>query len=339
MKSVRTWVVSAFAAALTCTGCERGDGGTHTAGTTSQATSDAVGEAEKRGGGKMKRPDNPAWPTKSPLVGKPVPTFRAKEAVTGQVFHIEDFRGRIVLLDFWQSGTDTYAQMLPLFKKAYETHHDSAFDIVSINLDAKSDDAKAFIERERMGWYHVFDHMGRIAKQFDIQMLPRAILIDPSGVIVQDPVNAKSLSTTIERCMKETPPKSLAQWSESAPEAALARAEKEVADRKLAAAVNSLELITNWFPESPHAKTAEKRLAELRANPETAKDMKRIGGGGGADKGDSKQMAATIMTLARGLADGKKYEAARGLFKRVIEEFPDTEEAKEAQKLLETLPE
>ena len=148
---------------------------------------------------------------KGSYVGKPLPNFKATDAITGEPLSLKDFRGKIVLVDFWAVWCPPCIVELPNVKKTYEKYHDKGFEIISISLDKDNgiQKCKQFIDRENMTWHHVVEGGfwdTRLAKKYNIQAIPAMFILDANGVVVTDQARGPALAKAIEEAMEKTPP-------------------------------------------------------------------------------------------------------------------------------------
>ena len=102
--------------------------------------------------------------------------------IHGTTYHLEDFRGKYVLLDFWAQYCGWCIEAFPQIKKLQEKHADK-LSIISISVD-KTSTWKTSPEQKNITWHSLNDgggNHGGIAGSFDIKVLPTYILIAPDG--------------------------------------------------------------------------------------------------------------------------------------------------------------
>mgnify|MGYP003627883808 FL=1 len=144
-------------------------------------------------------------------VGNYIDNFSAFD-LNNEEIAISDFRGKIILLDFWASWcVPCHEQNQKEFSKLYKKYKDENFIIISYSLDKK--DAKEkwreASKKDNINWVNISNLKGfndPISRQYNISSIPNSFLIDQKGVIVKsflgyDPGN-EVIETEILKLMK-----------------------------------------------------------------------------------------------------------------------------------------
>jgi thiol-disulfide isomerase/thioredoxin len=94
-----------------------------------------------------------------------------------------DYKGRVVMLDFWATWCGPCVGEVPGLVAAYGKYHDRGFDVLGISLDQANslDRVRAFMKQYGMTWPQVYDGKywdARIARFYGIRSIPSAFLVD-----------------------------------------------------------------------------------------------------------------------------------------------------------------
>ena len=122
------------------------------------------------------------------LNGNPSPTF-AYENHKGGVTKLEDFKGKYVYIDVWATWCAPCRAEIPFLQKIEEKYHGKNIEFVSISIDTKKDydKWKKFVTDKNLGGVQLFadnDWNSQFVKDFGISGIPRFILIDPKGNVL-----------------------------------------------------------------------------------------------------------------------------------------------------------
>jgi thiol-disulfide isomerase/thioredoxin len=143
-------------------------------------------------------------------IGKQPPAFEASTLDGRKLKFPEDFKGRLVMLDFWATWCGPCRAELPNLRSVYDEFHDQGFDVLSVSID-DAEDLKAvneFVEKNAMDWQHVNDEGfdGSVPSRYGVSAIPSCWLVDgESGLIVADTaaLRGSRLRGTIERRLEQ----------------------------------------------------------------------------------------------------------------------------------------
>jgi peroxiredoxin len=119
----------------------------------------------------------PAY-AESPTVSRQAPDF-ALASSAGQNLRLSEFRGDVVVMNFWSVGCGRCRAQLDWLAAIDEAH----FSVLSINVDGDSRAAARAIEREGYGFPVLFDTDKTVSRLYDPSRLPMTVMIDPHGTV------------------------------------------------------------------------------------------------------------------------------------------------------------
>jgi tetratricopeptide (TPR) repeat protein len=112
---------------------------------------------------------------------------------------------------------------------------------------------------------------------------------------------------------------------------ALLKAEELDAAGKYAAAVKAYSALRTRYPDSVESLKAKLRIKAIRENPETAKAVEE------AEKKAADTACPKMLLMARNYSMNGMYPQARGLYKKLISKYPESDYASQARKALEEI--
>ena len=139
------------------------------------------------------------------LVGKKAIDFNMKD-LDGNDLSLEQYRGKVVLLDFWAVWCGPCIAEMPNVKQVYDKYKDENFQIIGISLDESRDTLVGYLEKEGITWPQFFDGNGwknQVAKMYGINSIPRMYLIDGEGVVRKANVRGRSLEPAVAELVQE----------------------------------------------------------------------------------------------------------------------------------------
>jgi len=96
---------------------------------------------------------------------------------------LSDYRGKIVLLDFWATWCKSCQEEIPIFIDLYDQYRDQGFEMVGISIDSERlKVVNPFIEKLGVN-YTILLGEPNLMDKYNIMAIPTAVLIDQSGNI------------------------------------------------------------------------------------------------------------------------------------------------------------
>ena len=120
--------------------------------------------------------------------GQPAPEFTL-DGLDGQPVSLSQFKGQVVLLDFWASWCVPCINDLPYLREVKKKTADWSVVFLNISLDADEAAWREAIDKHEIKGVHVrADGWGaEVAKTYQVMGIPSYYLVDSQGLIVEDP--------------------------------------------------------------------------------------------------------------------------------------------------------
>jgi cytochrome c biogenesis protein CcmG/thiol:disulfide interchange protein DsbE len=96
---------------------------------------------------------------------------------------LEEYRGRVVYLDFWASWCTPCQQSFPWMQSLKDTYQAAGLEVMAVNLDRRRADAERFLTTKRTDFDVRFDPQGLMAEAFKVKGMPTSVLIDRHGTV------------------------------------------------------------------------------------------------------------------------------------------------------------
>jgi len=123
------------------------------------------------------------------LIGRPFVVNGVK--ADGTPFDWSQYRGKVVLVDFWATWCGPCVQELPHIQKAYENYHDRGLEVVGVNLDHQPQALQNFFKYNTLPWTTVVSEdpnaMGfnnPLAVACGVETIPFVVLVNGEGIVV-----------------------------------------------------------------------------------------------------------------------------------------------------------
>ncbi len=118
------------------------------------------------------------------IISDAAPPFESED-FDDKPIKLEDFRGKVVVLDFWATWCGPCVQAIPHVQKASERLKDKDVVFLGINRDQAGSEkhVRKFIEKKQITFRQVKDFDGDIANDYHVSSIPCTVLIGKDGVV------------------------------------------------------------------------------------------------------------------------------------------------------------
>ena len=114
------------------------------------------------------------------ILNKPAPSWATTD-LDGQKHSLEDYRGKVVALDFWYRGCGWCMVAMPQIKALADQFRGLPVVILGMNTDRKDEDAKFVVNKMQLNYLTL--HGTGIPEKYGVQGFPTFIVIDQNGIV------------------------------------------------------------------------------------------------------------------------------------------------------------
>ncbi len=126
------------------------------------------------------------------------------EDLDGKTVTLDDFKGKVVVLDIWTTWCGPCKEMIPHEREMVTRLKDKPFALVSISFDAEKKTLADFLAKKPMPWNHWWNGAeGKLMDTLNIQHYPTIFVLDPQGVIRYKEIRGEELEKAVNTLLEE----------------------------------------------------------------------------------------------------------------------------------------
>jgi peroxiredoxin len=119
------------------------------------------------------------------IPGQRPPEFVMKD-LEGRPRAPEQYRGKVLLIDFWATWCAPCVEEMPNLKALYEKYQGRGFAVLGVSLDTDLDTLRDYLKEEEIAWPQICDRRGpkgELARRMGVLSIPTTVLLDRDGII------------------------------------------------------------------------------------------------------------------------------------------------------------
>lgn len=140
-------------------------------------------------------------------IGMEVPDFEFTRS-DGTTGHLSDFRGQVVLLDFWATWCAPCLAAMPKLAEAQERYEADGFVLLLASVDAQAETLERFLKQRSVPGtvFHAPGGLqGELARLFNVEGVPTNLLIGRDGKVRANDLDPRALDSAIRQALRDVP--------------------------------------------------------------------------------------------------------------------------------------
>lgn len=137
------------------------------------------------------------------LEGQTPPNITVTDFGQGAKFKLEDYKGQVVLIDFWGTWCGPCRFQMPKLQTLYKKYHSSGLEIVSIHTSHEADKLEDYLAKKELPWIHLVDREDSTVESFFVPHYPSLYLVDRSGKVRVALAHPQGLEESVKKLLGE----------------------------------------------------------------------------------------------------------------------------------------
>lgn len=105
------------------------------------------------------------------------------ENLTGGNMRLEEYRGQVVLINFWASWCGPCRQEMPILDRLHHRYEDTGFAVLGINVEGESAPAQEIVDRTNVTFPILIDDGQKVSELYNLEAMPSTVVVDRDGVV------------------------------------------------------------------------------------------------------------------------------------------------------------
>lgn len=102
---------------------------------------------------------------------------------SGKTVNLSDFRGQVVMVNFWASWCEPCRTEMPLIEDLYQKFKKIGFTVLAVNVDEDPANGKKFLKDVPVSFPVVYDSKNKVIQNYGVQAMPSTYMVDRKGTI------------------------------------------------------------------------------------------------------------------------------------------------------------
>jgi len=123
----------------------------------------------------------PLW-VHAVTVNDAAPDFTLK-SLEGSNLRLNEYRGQVVLINFWASWCGPCRQEMPLLDRIHQRYADAGSAVLGVNVEGTLAPAQEIADKTGVTFPVLVDENQHVSALYDLEAMPSSVVIDRDGVV------------------------------------------------------------------------------------------------------------------------------------------------------------
>lgn len=110
------------------------------------------------------------------------PDFTLK-SLTGSNLRLEEYRGQVVLINFWASWCGPCRQEMPILDRLHQRYEDTGFAVLGVNVEGEVEPAQKIVDKTKVTFPVLIDEGQVVSQLYELEAMPSTVVVDRDGVV------------------------------------------------------------------------------------------------------------------------------------------------------------
>jgi thiol-disulfide isomerase/thioredoxin len=141
--------------------------------------------------------------TRTLAIGRKVPEAES-ETLDGKKVKLSDYKGKVVVLNFWATWCGPCRALIPHERKLVEKMKGRPFAFISVSADEERETVQQFMAQQPMPWVHWWNGpTGDLMDSWHVSGFPTIYVIDARGFLRFEDVRGDDMDRAVEKLVRE----------------------------------------------------------------------------------------------------------------------------------------
>lgn len=105
------------------------------------------------------------------------------ETLAGGNLRLEEYRGQVVLINFWASWCGPCRQEMPILDRIHNRYEDTGFAVLGVNVEGKRAPAQKIVDKTNVRFPVLIDAAQDVSETYDLKAMPTTVVVDRDGKV------------------------------------------------------------------------------------------------------------------------------------------------------------